>query len=138
MRSILTDRFSRIGHSGLIVGKEIPGLAAFVDDVLVVIKDGDGELVLSQVIPNVLHRVELRRVGRQGQKRDVVWRPQIRGGVVSSAVEGEDGVCPGCNFLADLSQMKRKCFGVGVWQDESGSRAPCRTNRPKDIGPFAA
>ncbi len=41
-----------------------------------------------------------------------------------------------CDLPADLSQMKRKRFGVGVRQDESGGCAPCRTDRPEDIGPF--
>jgi hypothetical protein len=98
---------------GLVIGKEIPGLAALIDDVAVVIKDSDGELVLSQVLPNVLHRIEFWRLGRQGQKGDVVWRLEIRSGMVSSAVESEDGVRPFCDLLADLRQMKGKCFGVG-------------------------
>ena len=105
---------------------------------VVVIKYGDGELVLSQVFPNVFHWIEFWRIGRQGQKGNVVWRFQIGGGVVSSAVEGEDGVRPACDFFADLSQMKGKCFGVGARQDESSGGAPCRTNRPEDIGPFVA
>jgi hypothetical protein len=126
------------GDGGLVVGKEIPGLTAFIDDVAVVIIDGYGELVLSQVFPDILDRIEFWRVGRQGQKADVVWRLETRGGVISSAVEGEDGVRPGCDFFADFSQMKGKCFGVGVWQDESGRGTARRTNRPEDIGPFVA
>jgi hypothetical protein len=126
------------GDGGLVVGEEIPGLAAFIDDVLVVIIDGDGELVLSQVLPNVLHRIEFWRIGRQGQKGDVVWRLEIRSGMVSSAVESEDGVRPFCDLLADLRQMKGKCFGVGVWQDESGGGAPSWADRPEDVGPFVA
>ena len=90
----------------MIVGEEIPSLAAFVDDVAVVSEDGDGELVLAQVFPHVFHGVELRRVGRQRQKGNVVWRLEIRGGVVASTIESEDGVRPGCNLLADLGQMK--------------------------------
>jgi hypothetical protein len=108
------------------------------DDVLIVMKDGDGELVLAQMFPDVLHRIEFWRVGGQRQQGDVVWRLEIRGGVISSAIEGEDGVRPACNFFADFGQMKRKRFGVGMWQDESGRRASRRTNRPEDIGPFVA
>jgi hypothetical protein len=100
--------------------------------------DGDGELVLSQIFPNIFHRIEFWRIGRQGQKGDVVWHLKTRGGVVSSAVKGEDGVRPACDFFADLSQMKRERFGVGVWQDESGGGAPCRAHRPEDIGPLVA
>jgi hypothetical protein len=34
--------------------------------------------------------------------------------------------------------MKRKRFGVGGRQDESGRGASCWTNRPEDIGPLVA
>ncbi len=73
--------------------------AAIIDDVAAVIKDGDGELVLSQVLPNVFHRIEFWRVGRQGQSGDVVWCPETCCGVVSSAVESEDGLRFACDFL---------------------------------------
>ena len=66
------------GDGGLLVGEEIPGLAAFVYDVLVIIIDGDGELVLSQVFSDMLHRIEFWRAGRQRQKGDVVWRHETR------------------------------------------------------------
>jgi transposase len=43
---------------------------------------------LSQVFPNVFHRMEFGRIGRQGQKRDVVRRLQIRRGMVSPRRRG--------------------------------------------------
>jgi hypothetical protein len=112
--------------------------AMALDDVLVIIIDGDGELVLSQVFPDVLHRIELWRVGRQRQKGDVVWGLKTCSGVVSSTVEGQDGVRSTCDLFANLGQMKRKRFGVGVWQDKSSRGAPYRTHRPEDAGPFVA
>jgi hypothetical protein len=30
---------------------------------------------------------------------------------------------PTCDSLVNVGQMKRKCFSVGVWQDESGGAA---------------
>jgi hypothetical protein len=42
--------------------KKFLGLTAFFDDVIVVIKVGVGELVLSQVFPDVLHRIEFWRL----------------------------------------------------------------------------
>jgi hypothetical protein len=54
------DRESKLWRgltSGLVVGEEIPGLAALIDDVAAVIINGDGELV-SQVFPDVFHRIE--------------------------------------------------------------------------------
>ena len=60
-------------------------------------------LLFRRYSQNVFHRIEFWRIGRQGQKGDVVWRLQIGGDVVSSAVEGEDGVRPAYDFFADPS-----------------------------------
>jgi hypothetical protein len=43
----------RIGHPKPNGPLKPPGLTAFIDDVAVVMKDGDGELVLSQVFPDI-------------------------------------------------------------------------------------
>jgi hypothetical protein len=53
------------GDTGRIVGEEIPSLAGFVDDVVVVIEHGDGEFVCAQILPDVFDRIELWRIGRQ-------------------------------------------------------------------------
>ena len=49
--------------------EEVPCVAGFIDDVVVVVEDGDGEFVSAQIFPDVFDRVELleRRVaGAQG------------------------------------------------------------------------
>src|SRR5471032_2495833 len=43
-------------------------------------------------LPDVLDRIEFRRVGWQAEKRDVVRRIQSVAGVPAGAVEHEDGV----------------------------------------------
>ena len=43
----------------------IPGVAAGIDDSVVAIEDTIAELVLAQILPDVLDRIELGRIGRQ-------------------------------------------------------------------------
>src|SRR3954451_9038198 len=54
-----------------IVDQEVPGLSASVDDVVVGVPDPGAELVLSQVVPDVFHRVQLGTVGRQGEQGEI-------------------------------------------------------------------
>lgn len=54
------------------LAKKFPGLAAFVDDVGIAIEDGDRELVLAQILPDVLDRIEFGSIRRQVQKGEVV------------------------------------------------------------------
>src|SRR3954454_21527182 len=54
-----------------IVDQEVPGLSARVDDVVVGVPDPGAELVLSQVVPDVFHRVQLGTVGRQGEQGEI-------------------------------------------------------------------
>src|ERR1700739_5182535 len=56
--------------------EEVPSLLAGGDDGLVAVPDTPAELVATQVVPDVLHRVEFWRVGWQRQERDVVRRAQ--------------------------------------------------------------
>ena len=41
-----------------VIGEEVPGVAAGLDDVVVAVEDGDGELVGAQVGPDVFDRVQ--------------------------------------------------------------------------------
>src|SRR5688572_25867666 len=53
------------GDGELVVGEEVPCVAALVDDIGVAVEDGDGELVLADILPNILDGVEFGGVGRQ-------------------------------------------------------------------------
>ena len=52
--------------------KGVPGFATGIDDVVVGVIDAVGEVVLAQVLPDVLLRIELGGVGRQVEQADVV------------------------------------------------------------------
>src|SRR5260370_20031646 len=65
------------GDDAGVVGKEVPSLAATIDDVFVVVEDSVGEFIGSQISPDVFERVQFRRIGRQHYKRDVVRHEAI-------------------------------------------------------------
>ena len=73
-----------------VVGEEVPGFAAGVDDVVVAVEDGDGEFVGAQVSPDVLDGVQFRSVGRQVQEGYVVRDGESYRSVPASAVEDEE------------------------------------------------
>src|SRR6266404_512443 len=52
------------GHAVALGEERIPSLAACLDDVLVALPDPHAELIATQILPDVLDRVELGRVGR--------------------------------------------------------------------------
>ena len=43
-----------------------------INDVVVVVEDGDGEFVAAQIFPDVFDGIEFGSIGRQVQKSDVV------------------------------------------------------------------
>jgi hypothetical protein len=53
-------------------GKAVPHIAACLDNVVVFIKDADREPVGPQVLPDVLHRVQLRAIRQERDERDIV------------------------------------------------------------------
>src|SRR5690242_4743446 len=68
--ALVADRFGPLaaGDRGEPVGRRrepVPGLAAGRDDRVVVGPDAQAELVLAQVLPHVLDRVQLGAVARQ-------------------------------------------------------------------------
>src|SRR3954451_16208664 len=76
-RALIADRSGPLaaGDRGQAVGRRhepVPGLAAGRDDGLVVRPDPQAELVLPQVLPHVLDRVQLGAVARQRQEGEVL------------------------------------------------------------------
>ena len=58
--------------------KEVPCVAGFINDVVVVVEDGDGEFVAAQIFPDVFDRIEFGSVG--GRRTRVTFS-----GIVSAA-----------------------------------------------------
>lgn len=59
-------------NSGWSCEKVIPGVAACLDDGVVGVVEAEREVILAQILPDVLDRIELGRVGRQAEQREVV------------------------------------------------------------------
>jgi hypothetical protein len=46
---------------------EVPCIAGFINDVVVVVEDGDREFVAAQIFPDVFDRIEFRSVDSMGR-----------------------------------------------------------------------
>ena len=118
-----------------IVDQEVPCRCAGLDDCLVAVPDQGAELVVSQIFPDVLHRVQFRRVGRQGQQRDVVGHAQSAAGLVpAGAVAEQDGMGARRDLGADLFQMLTHCFGVDGRHDDRGADGAVRADGAEQVG----
>lgn len=109
-----------------------------VDDVLVRIEDAVRQPVVAHELPDVLHRVQLGRAGRQEQERDVVGNCELGRDVPAGLVEDQNRVGCWINSATDLLQMRVHGAGVAVWHDETGALALCRAGGAEDVGPLCA
>ena len=114
----------------------LPGVATSVDDGGVGVEDPIGWMVLAQILPDILDRVQFGdRVGRQAQQADVgrdvefAARPMPAG-----AVEDEDGVRAGGDLGADLRQVQVHRLDVDARQHQCGADAARRTDGAEQIG----
>jgi hypothetical protein len=97
--------------------------------------DAQAELVLAQVLPDVFDRVQLRRVGWQGQQGEVVRDDQGCSTVPAGPVQHQDGVGTGRDLPADLLQMQAHRLRVGRRQHQPGADGPLRTDRAEQTAP---
>lgn len=121
-----------------VVGEEVPGIACFVDDIIVVAEDGDGEFVAAQIFPDVFDWIEFRGIGGQADKCDVVRDDERFGDVIAGAVDDESGMAAWRNLAADGGQMQRHGLGIGGRQDQAGGEAALGAGGTEQIGPVVA
>lgn len=118
--------------------EEVPCIAGFIDDVVVVVEHSDREFIAAQIFPDVFDRIELGSVGRQSHKGDVFGDRQRLGYMIAGAIEDESGVAT-CRYLAtDSNQMQRHGLGVRCRHDEARCDATLRTGRAEQISPVVA
>ena len=118
--------------------KEVPCVAGFINDVVVVVEDGDREFVAAQIFPDVFDRIEFGSVGWQAHKGDVFGGRERGGNVVAGAVEDESGVATCRHLAADGLQMQRHGLGVRGRHDQARCDATLRTGRAEQVGPVVA
>jgi len=129
------------GDGGNLVGhlhEPVPSVAAGIDDGLVAVPHAVAQQVLPQELPEVLHRVQLRRIARQRQQADVAGHPQTGRAVPARAIEDEDGVRARAHPSADLGQVRLHGLEVHLRHDHRGADAPLRADRAEQPGPGVA
>jgi hypothetical protein len=113
-------------------------VAGFIDDVVVVVEDGDREFVAPQIFPDVFDWIEFRSVGRQTHKGDVFGNGERCGDVIAGAIEDKDGVATCRHLATDGSEMQRHSLGVRRRHDEARCDTTLRTGCAEQIGPVVA
>src|SRR6476620_11568686 len=141
--ALVADRFGPLaaGNRGDPAGlghERVPGPATALDDRGVVAPDAVAELVLAQVLPHVLDRVQLRAVGRQGQQREVVGDGEAGRRVPSRPVQDHDGVRARGDLAGDLRQVQAGRRRVDVGQNQGGADGARRADRAEQVGPGEA
>src|ERR1700692_3307148 len=126
------------GNAVWILLKEVQCATGFIDDVVVVVEDGDGEFVAAQIFPDVFDRIEFGSVGWQTDKGDVFGDRERGSNVIAGAIENESGVTTCRHLAADSSEMQRHVLGVGGRHDQACCDATLRTGRAKQVGPVVA
>ncbi len=116
----------------------VPGFAAGFEDGVVVLEEAVGEPVLTQVLPDVLDRVQLRRSGRQQDDGEVLGKLELVGAVLARAVHEDDGVRLGGDVAADLVEMHLHGWRVGPGQHESRALAVAGTDGAEEISILVA
>jgi len=120
-------------------GEGVPSVATGIDDGVVAVEDGVGEPVLAQVLPDVLHWIELGRVGRQLEQADVVRDGEPAPGLMpAGSVEQHHGMAARRDVAADLGQMQVHRLAIGHRQNERCPRVAGRTDGAEQIGPIVA
>ena len=115
--------------------EEVPSLLAGGDNGPVAVPDTPAELVATQVVPDVLHRVEFWRVGWQRQERDVVRRAQALARLMpSGTITDQDSMCAWRDLCADLLQMLVHRLGIDGGHDDCRADSPRVADRAEQVG----
>ena len=99
-----THRMDDGTDAGWIVDQEHPCVLTCLNDGIVGVPDQCAEFVLVEILPDVFHRVQLRRVRRQLQKRDVLRHDQLS--------------------MAETKCARWRGKSVPVWLIEKGCESP--------------
>lgn len=111
----------------------VPGLAGGVDDGVVGVEDAVGEPVLSEVLPDVLDRVQFGRARGQEDQRHVFRDDELFRSVPTGAIEQQDGVSTALDVPADLIDVKLHGEGIGIGQRQASTFTLCRADGAEQI-----
>ena len=97
------------------------------------VEDTVVKALFAQLVPHVLHWVELRCIGRQAQQAHVGRRAQLAAGVPASTVKHHDDALVRV-ALAHLVEKQLHALGVDVGQDERVQLAACHIDGRIGVG----
>ena len=118
-----------------IIHEPVPCIGAGVQDVIVAVPDASRELVGSQVLPDILHAVQFRSIGRQGEQHDVGWHDQFASGLMpSGAVADHRGDGAWRDMQADFGEMQGHALGAGGRRDDRRTETARGTDRAEQVG----
>lgn len=109
-----------------------------VDDVAVRGEQPVRQPVLPHELPDVLDRIELRRLSGQRDDGDVLGHVELGRGVPACLVHEQHGVRARGHGLRNLDEVEVHRLGVAKGQDEAGGLAIRRADRAEDGGGFRA
>src|SRR4051812_40170017 len=115
--------------------QKVPGLTACIDNGFVGVPDPQAEDVVTQILPDILGRVQLGCIRWQRQQNDVVWDDQARGLVPTCGVEHEQGNRAGTDALTDLGQMGVHGLDIDAGHDHGRPGAAGGADGAEQIGP---
>jgi hypothetical protein len=107
-----------------LIDEHVPGVAAVIDDVVEGFEDSVRQPVLTHELPDIFLAVELGRMRRQRQERDVAWHVQVFGAMPAGLIEDENGVRTWWKPVATI------CTAIKLWRMRvsTGSSA-CRARK---------
>ncbi len=94
------------------------------------------QVVLPEVTPDHLDRIQFRRVRRQWQEGDVIRDPQASGVVPTRLIENQQHLDGITDLLAEVAQLDIHGVRVGGGHQPAVGRAGCRANGTEQINPF--
>jgi hypothetical protein len=106
-------------------GRLLHGIQVFISPVRPV--------MAPQVVPEILHRVQLRRPRRQRHQRDVRRHPQRLRTVVARSIPDQGDVLPLGNCLREPVEELLRGVGVDVLGDQALGPAGGRTDGGEDV-----
>ena len=104
------------------------------DDIVIGLEDAVRQPVLTHEVPEVLNRVQFRRLRRQWQDRDVAWDDEIIGHVPARLIHDENGMRIIGHVSGDFSQVLRHRVGVAPWHDQRRRFAQLGADGTEDVG----
>lgn len=106
----------------------VEGLAEALFELLQGVEDPVCEIILPQVFPHPLHRVQLRAIGRKKQELHARGHAQVIGPMPTCAIQEHQAEIPG-EFLSGIGQEDRHDLGIQPGHYQAGKASVMRRDR---------